>query len=269
MAEIASRPTFREGSFGRFDSLRVIEVPAGLALLGALSAGAGVSLLRSTGSAWRVARLLAAAPEVPLPDLVTAARDGSSSGYVRTHGRISSVEEFPDESQRPLVFRRTRIERSDGSEHGWRQMNEQRLAVPFGIEERGSYVEIDADVLGDGLVVVPREATGMAAEMPPELAAAAGESLPPGTRVRVRIDQISALEHATVAGTMVTGPSGTPRLTAGMGRPLILTTVEPQAAMRLLAATGRRRVVLAGALLVVGLGLLATAIVVALLPGPT
>ena len=104
--------------------------------------------------------------------------------------------------------------------------------------------------------------------MPPELAADAGGPLPPETPVRVRIDQISAVEHATVAGVVVAGEDGTPRLTAGLGRPLILTTVEPAAAMRLLAAGSRRRVQAAGALLVVGLGFLATALVAALLPAP-
>lgn len=239
-----------------------------LALLGAVSLGAGIWLLRSTGSAWRVARLLAVAPQVPLADVVASARSGAAPRYVRTHGRISSVEEFPDETQRPLVYRRTRLERGDGTERGWQTLNERRLAVDFGIEERGTYLDIDADALGDGLVVVPREAKGLASEMPPELAADAGSPLPPETPVRVRIDQISAVEHATVAGVAVAGENGVARLTAGLGRPLILTTVEPEAAMRLLAAGGHRRVIAAGACLVVGLGFLAVAVVAALLPGP-
>lgn len=237
-----------------------------LGMAAAASLGAGIWLLRSMGPAWRVARLLGAAPEVPLPELVAAAGNGAAPRYVRTHGRISSAEEFPDETQRPLVFRRTRLERGDGTERGWRTLNERRLAVDFGIEERGTYLAIDADALGDGLVVVPREAKGIASEMPAELAADAGELLPPETPVRVRIDQISAVEHATVAGIVVPRPDGTPRLTAGLGRPLILTTVEPDAAMRLLASGGRRRVLAAGALLVIGLGFLATAAVAALLP---
>lgn len=246
----------------------MIALAALLALLGAVSLGAGTWLLRTIGTAWRIGRLLAVAPEVPLADVVAAARTGAAPRYLRTHGRISSVEEFPDETQRPLVFRRTRLERGDATDRGWQTLNERRLAVDFGIEERGTYMDIDVDALGDGLVVVPREAKGLASEMPPELAADAGDPLPPQTPVRVRIDQISAVEHATVAGVVVVGANGTPRLTAGLGRPLILTTVEPEAAMRLLAAGGRRRVITAGALLVVGLGFLAAAAVTALLPAP-
>jgi hypothetical protein len=240
-----------------------------LALLGAASLAAGAWLLRSTGNAWRVARVLAAARDVPLSEVVataTALKQAGESRYLRTHGRISSEEEFPDETERPLVFRRTRLERADTrAERGWRTLDDQRLAVPFGIEERGAYLEVDADALGDGLVVVPRQATGLAAEMPPELAAVAGADLPGDTQVRVRIEQISAVEHATVAGVVVRNPDGTLRITAGMGRPLILTTVEPSAAMRLLAGDSRRRVVAAAVTLVVGAGLVATAVAVALL----
>lgn len=234
-----------------------------LALLGAASLAAGAWLLRSTGNAWRVARVLATAPDVPLAEVVAAG--GLRPRYLRTHGRISSDEEFPDESQRPLVFRRTRLQRGDGTDRGWRTLDEQRLAVPFRIEERGAFLDVDADALGDGLVVMPREAKGVAADMPAELAAAAGEPLPAETPVRVRIDQISAVEHATVAGVVERGPDGTLRITAGMGRPLILTTVEPAAAMRLLAADGRRRVVAAAVTLVAGAGLLVMAAAVALL----
>jgi hypothetical protein len=241
-----------------------------LALLGAASLAVGAWLLSSTGNAWRVARVLAAARDVPLAEVVAAAGAvgaGGSGGrrYLRTHGRVSSAEEFPDETQRPLVFRRTRLQRSDASERDWRTLDEQRLAVPFGIEERGAYLEVDVDALGDGLVVVPREARGLAAEMPPELAAAAGAPLPGDTPVRVRIDQISAVEHATVAGVVERGPDGSLRITAGMGRPLILTTVEPGAAMRLLASGSRRRVVAAAVSLAAGAGLVAMAVAAALL----
>jgi hypothetical protein len=55
--------------------------------------------------------------------------------------------------------------------------------------------------------------------------------------------------------------AGAPRMTAGMGRPLVLTTLEPSAAMRLLAAGRRGRVILAASLLVGGLGSLAGAVI--------
>jgi hypothetical protein len=61
------------------------------------------------------------------------------------------------------------------------------------------------------------------------------------------------------------GPDG-PMLTAGLGRPLILSTLDPAAAMRLLAGDGRRMVILASVALIAGLGWLALALV-ALLAG--
>jgi hypothetical protein len=229
-----------------------------------LLAGVGVTLvglagllLSSLGAAWRVARVLGSTRDVPL-----AAVAQSAGRYVRTHGRIASEEEFPDEAQRPLVFRRTRVQvrRPRGD---WDTLIDDRQAVPFSIEERGGALEIDVDALGDGLVVVPRIAEGVASELPPSLSAEMPASLAPTAAVRVRIDQVSAVEHATVAG-LVEGRGEAVRLTAGSGRPLIVTTVAPDAAMRLLASEHRRRVAAATVLIVAGLGCLAAALVTAL-----
>jgi hypothetical protein len=228
-----------------------------LAGIGLLLVGATGLLLRSVGSAWRVARVLGSATEVPLSSI------GDATGrYVKTHGRIESDEEFPDEHQRPLVFRRTRVQHA-ASGHRWETLNDDRVAVPFWIEERGDSLAIDVDALGDGLIVVPRIAEGVASELPSSLAMDVPPTLDPTDPVRVRIDQISAVEHATVAGLVQSTPAGH-RITAGSGRPLILTTVAPDAAMRLLASEHRRRVVGAAAIGVAGLGFLAAAVVAAL-----
>ena len=236
-----------------------------LAVAGVAMLAVGALLLRRTGSAYRVARLLAVAPQVELGEIAALADAGPDRRwYVRTHGRISSDEDFPDELNRPLVFRRRRLERADGR-GAWHVLDEERLAVPFGIEDRQSFVAVDVDALGDGLVVVPRESAGTAAELPPEITDPLPERLDPTTPVRLRIDQVSAVEHATVCGVPDHGPDGGPRLTAGLGRPLILSVVEPDAAMRLLAAGRRGTVLLAGACLVCGLGLVALALVALLL----
>jgi hypothetical protein len=81
----------------------------------------------------------------------------------------------------------------------------------------------------------------------------------------LRVEQVSAVEHAWVAGVPSIGPDGQPRLSAGLGRPLILTPLEPSAAMRVLAAGGRGRVVAAAFLLGSGLSLLVLGVVTALL----
>lgn len=244
-----------------FDSRRgwgglVIALLAGCGALALVAAS--ILALRRVGVGYRVARSLAAAPSVTLGEAISLAAAAQGS-YVRTTGRISSDEDFPDESQRPLVFRRQRIERLD-PDRRWRIVEEERLAVPFGIEDRASFVAVDLDALGEGLVVIPRESTGTAAELPPDVLAALPEKLDRGTPLRVRVDQLSAVEHATVCGVLVTSPTG-PIMTAGAGRPLVLSTLETPAAMRLLAA-GHRAEVMAAALLLMGaLGLVAITVV--------
>jgi hypothetical protein len=224
--------------------------------VGALAAGA--FLLNRGGPGYRVGRLLAAAPELSLQEVRDAAHSGKAR-YVRTHGRISSDEEFPDENDRPLVYRRQRLQRV-AERGGFIDVDDERLAVPFGLEDRGVFVALDVDALGEGLVVVPRVAEGTAAELPPAFAARVPD-LDRATRVRLRVEQVSAVEQATAAGVPGLGPDGLPRLSSGLGRPLILTPLEPDAAMRVLAAERRSTVRVAAALLVGGLALLAVAVV--------
>jgi len=220
---------------------------------------AGWAALSSIGPRFRVGRLLAAAPQVSLADahaLATAA----TPRYVRVHGRISSAEEFPDENDRPLVYRRRRLLVADGPT-GWTVVGDEREAVPFGVEERGIYVAVDATSLDIGLVVIPREAEGRVADLPAELTA----DLDPAAAGRLLIEQVSAVEHAFVCGVPRAGPSGEVVMSDGLGRPLILTTLEVGAAMRILARGHRRRVWLAAGLLIGGLLAPVVALLVAIL----
>ncbi len=233
-------------------------IAAVLAILALACLATAVVLLRGVGPGYRVARLLAATPQIALAEAVELASAGSAR-YVRVTGRLSSDEEFPDEHDRPLVYRRTRIEIGDGR-GGWRTVASDSEAVPFGIEARSAYLAVDAADLGEGLVVVPREAVGHVRDLGPELAQ--GED--PETPSRLVVEQISAVEHAVVAGVPRLDAEGRPSIGAGLGRPLILTTVEVPAAMRLLARGRRGRVVAAGVALA-GAAALGIAAVVAFL----
>jgi hypothetical protein len=232
-----------------------------LTILAVLAMLAGIALLMRLGTAWRVGRLLAAAPVVELSEAARMARDGEVA-YIRTHGRVSSDEEFPDESQRPLVYRRRRLQHREGRGR-WRTLDDDRVAVPFGLEDRQTFVALDADALGDGLVAVPRVSEGTFSEIPAGAIAAPLPAMAPGTPVRLIVEQVSAVEHASAAGVPGLGPDGEPRLSSGLGRPLIVTPLEPDAAMRVLAAGRRWEVRAAAALLVAGPLLLAAAFVVA------
>ncbi|MFV2063715.1 MAG: hypothetical protein ACC726_09400 [Chloroflexota bacterium] len=235
-----------EGSFG---SLRATRMMGLLIVLAGLSIGAiGILLLRRSGSGWRIGRLLSAAPRVSLEEAVEAARHGDVS-YVSLHGRVDSDEEFPGDNDKPLVFRRRRLQRDSGRS-GWSTFDDERLAVPFRLVERGERVEIDGDALGDGLVVVPRISVGVASDLTPEASSSTLPDLPPDTPVRLRIDQVSAVDHATAAGVPRLRPDGSVLLSAGMGRPLILTTLDPDEAMRVLASEHRSQLLVGAGLLV-------------------
>ena len=236
---------------------------AALAICGIALFVAGALALRSMGSGYRIGRLLAATPMVSIDEAIAMAPAGPTR-YVRVSGRISSDEEFPDDQDRPLVFRRTRIELAapDGK---WRVVFDDREAVPFGIETRSSFLGIDGAALGEGLVVIPRESVGVADDLPETLSANVPAGTDPQTPTRLVIEQLSAVEHATAAGVPVLR-DGLPTLTTGLGRPLIITSLEQPAAMRLLAHGRRGRLVAGAVLLVAGLGLLALA-AVALLVG--
>ena len=217
---------------------------AQLLIFAALGCLAGtLGLLWTLGPRYRVARLLAATPSVSIEEARALAN--GRPNYVKLTGRISSDEEFPDEHDRPLVFRRKRIE--TGGPGRWRTVADEREAVPFGVEARDVFIGVDSAAIGVGLVAIPREATGRLADLPADLGATSADSAP-DTPARLLIEQLSAVEHATVCGTPVLR-DGQPTMTAGTGRPLIVTTLEVPAAMRLLAAGGRLRVVLAAGLL--------------------
>ncbi len=219
---------------------------------GAFALLAGVAVLLSFGSRYRVGRLLAATPKVSVDEAIRLAEYGTPR-YIRVDGRLDSAEDFPDEHEQPLVYRRRSLQLRQRGQ--WRSFDEHLEAVPFEIREGLGGIAIDHDALRHGLVVLPRESEGTAGEIP--------DTVPPGTRpetpARMRVEQISSVEHAIVLGVPVRDGDGA-RLTAGLGRPLVLTTLEVPEAMRVLGG-GRRRalaaVILLGAgLAVTGLGLL-------------
>lgn len=220
-------------------------------LAGLVALAVGAAVLRSFGPRYRVGRLLAATPTVTVAEAVAAA--GGSPRYLRIAGRIDAEDEFEDEHHRPLVLRRTRLEVRDGRD--WRVIDERRESVPFEVREGLDTIAIDADSLDAGLVVVPRESTGTAADVPDRVPA----DLPAQTPVRLRVDQVSSVEHAVVAGVPSAGPDGAVRMTAGRGRPLILTTLEPDEAMRVLAGGGTRRPLVAAISFAIGLVLVTVA----------
>lgn len=222
-----------------------------LVLIGFVSGVAGVALLRRSGASWRIGRLLSAAPRWSLADAAAVAARGEQA-YVRLHGRIDSDEEFPGDDDKPLVFRRRRLQRQVRHWTGrsvWQTFDDERLAVPFRLSERGEHVAIDVAALGDGLVVIPRVSMGVAADLSADGASGPLPPLPPETPVTLRIEQVSAVDHGTACGVPQLTPAGETVLGPGLGRPLILTALDLDEAMRVLGAEQRSSLLVAGGLL--------------------
>jgi hypothetical protein len=225
-----------------------------------LSAGlialvAGVLVLRTYGPRYRVGRLLATTP-----DVTVAQARGIAAGpprYVRIQGRIDAEDEFEDEHHRPLVFRRTQFQLQRNRR--WETFEDDRKRVPFEIREGLDSIAIDDGALDAGLVVIPRESVGTAADIGDRIPAGTA----PATPARLWIEQVSSVEHAIAAGVPVLDATGTPRLTAGLGRPLVMTTLEPTEAMRVLGEGDRTRPLVAVLCLAAGFLLITIGVVLA------
>jgi hypothetical protein len=264
-------PTCRGGSFGPFHARRTVGATAGariravtpliLIVPGVLALVGGIVILRSFGPAYRVARLLAATPVLPLPEVIALA-DGPER-YVGVEGRIDAEDPFEDENHRPLVLRRTRLAVRSGQ--GWRTVDEQREAVPFEVREGLDGLAVDGDALDAGLVVMPRESVGTAADVMDRVPA----DTPPEREVRLRVEHVSAIDHAVVIGVPRRAADGLVRMTAGRGRPLILSTMGSDEAMRVLAGGDGRRTLAAAISLGAGLVLLTVGLAWALLGAMT
>jgi hypothetical protein len=224
-------------------------VGLGLAVL-----AAGLGILLSFGHRYRVGRLLATAPLVTVAEAVRLAGEATPR-YVRIEGRIDSEQEFEDADHRPLVLRRTRIDARTAFGGLWRAVEDGIEAVPFQLNEGLDSIAIDESGLRDGLVVVPRESVGVAGDLDDRLPA----EVPRNTPTRVTIEQVSSIEHAIVLGLPVTDGAGQPRMTAGLGRPLVLTTLEIPEAMRILTGGAILRARIAAGFLVAGATLLLVA----------
>lgn len=218
-----------------------------LIAVGVAALVAGWLLVQRLGARARVGRILAATPVVPVDEAVRLA--AGAPRYVAVGGRLDSDHAFLDEHDRPLVLRRSRLELRSGSR--WQTVTDRRELVPFGLAGGLAAIAVDGDSLDEGLIVVPRQSEGEAGEIPDHLP----DGTAPTTPVRLRVELLSTVDHALALGVPTLGPDGEPILRAGLGRPLILTTLEPAEAMRLLAADHRTST-RAGAVLMAG-GLMA------------
>jgi hypothetical protein len=234
-AAITSRSTRRVGSFGLLipgDRHAVCNhrpvIPLVLVVAGGLAVAAGWLLMRRLGPGARLGRIIAATPVVPIARARELAERGTVR-YVGVTGRVDAEEPFEDESGRPLVLRRSRLELRQGD--SWRAVEDRREVVPFEISEGLDRIAVAGDELDEGLVIVTRESEGIGADIPDRVP----PGTPPATPARLRLDLLSSVDHALVLGVPGSDPARGPILRAGLGHPLVLTNLEPAEAMRLMA----------------------------------
>jgi len=209
------------------------------------------------GPRYRVGALLAASQIVSIAEAIALA--GGPPRYVQVHGRVDSETDFEDDAHRPLVFRRTRLQLRDRSR--WVDLDDRRERVQFAIREGLDSIAIDDAALEDGLVVVLRESAGTAADVADRVPAGTD----PGTPVRLRIEQVSSVEHAIAVGVPGLDAVGTPRISAGLGRPLILATMDRADALRVLAEGHPHQPILVAVTMVGGTALVAAGLAWALI----
>ncbi|HSW42513.1 MAG TPA: hypothetical protein VLM76_08395 [Patescibacteria group bacterium] len=224
--------------------------PLAVIVAGLASIAIGTLLLRTYGPRVRVGRLLAVTPSVSVDEARQMAIAGVRR-YVRLSGRLDADDEFRDENHRPLVFRRRRLETRRG--RGWRLLDERVESVPFWLGQGLVAIDVDVRALDVGLVTLARESVGTVDEAGGALEPGVWAGLAPSAVVRLRIEQLSSVEHATVLGMPVAMPDGRVAITAGTGRPLVVCTLGRDEAMRVLAGGTRVLPVLAAVTLVGGL----------------
>ena len=228
---------------------------------GLLALAIGVLVLRSFGPNFRIGRLLSSTPIVTLAEARQLA--AGPPRYVAISGRIDAEDEFEDDAHRPLVLRRARLQLRRGRR--WQTVDEHVESVPFQVNEGLDSIAIDVTSLADGLIVVQRESVGTAADAPDRVP----DGTLPTTPLRLRVEQVSSVEHAIAVGVPVVDAAGAVALTGGLGRPLILTTLERDEAMRVLTSGDTRRPIIAAIAMVIGLTLLAVGLAWALLGAAT
>src|SRR3954465_5405955 len=125
-AAMTSKPTRRVGSFGRLipeagstgpgdrRGYHRPVIPLLLVVAGLVAVVAGWWLLRGMGTRGRIGRIVAATHVAEVGRGVGLA-GGGRPRYVGVGGRLDAEAPWEDESGRPLVFRRSSLERRDGS----------------------------------------------------------------------------------------------------------------------------------------------------------
>lgn len=230
-----------------------------LLVAGGLVAALGASLIRSSGANTSAGRRLAGAPAVALPELIERAENGQLPRTpVRVEGRVRCADPLTGEGGDPLALVHRDVEVQDPSGY-WRTVERLRDARIIDLWQRSASVQLDLTRIAEPLIAIPRVWEGSPDELDAGLQPAIARLAADGPRphqARSTTRQVMLVDHLIVLADPAREPDGRLRLDPPPGGYLV-SNVELDVAMRLLAGPNRARM-LAG----FGVALVGVAVVI-------
>jgi hypothetical protein len=220
-------------------------VTLALVLLGVAVFAAGIAAVRMSGAWSSIARRLGGAREIRVGDLVAASE--LPSRPVRVVGRIRCGEPLVTERDERLVavHRDVEIRLPDGS---WRTVERLRESRGFDLWDHDGSTAVDPALAAEPLVTIPHVWRGSPDELTDERYRAAIGRIEAEhgtvTAARSITRMVSVVERLQVLAVPARDPDGTLTLVPPRDG-FVISTLELDAAMRLLAGP-RRRLLLAG-----------------------
>jgi hypothetical protein len=235
-------------------------VPLLALVLGAGVVVLGILAIRASGANTGAGRRLAGAPAISLRELHERVDRGSPPRTaVRVEGRVRCRDPLTDEHGNPLALVHRDVEVQDATGR-WRTVERLRDARGIDLWERSTSVPLDLSDVAEPLIAIPRVWEGTTADLPSALQPAVQRLLASGGQpaaARSTTRQVMLVDHLIVLAEASRDPSGALRLDPPPGG-FLVSTVELDVAMRLLAGPHRRRMLagyaigLLGALIVIG-----------------
>ena len=230
----------------------------GILALGIGAVASGAWLIRSSGANPRLGRRLASAPPFALPELAElAVADRLPRGPVRVNGRVRCADPIRSDDGDRVAARHRDVEvrLPDGR---WRVIERLREARLIDLWERTSSVGIDLSLAAEPLVTFPLVWSGSPDELGPAFQGAIERVALDGSRptaARSTTREVTLVDPLTVLAVPTRAPDGRLRLVPPDGG-FLVTAVELETAMRLLAGPHRSRMLTGYAVGLLGLALL-------------
>lgn len=230
-------------------------IPLLAILAGIVGIAAGAVLVRASGADTATGRRLAGARAIPLGEVVSrSAEDRLPTEAVRLEGRVRCADPIRTADGDRLAARHRDVEvrLPDGT---WRRIERLREARVIDLWERTASIRLDLAAVAEPIITIPHVWEGTAAELGPDYRGAVERvvteaGMPTGARAVTR--QVTLVDQLIVLAHVSRGPDGRPRLDLPGGG-MLVSTVDLDTAMRLLAGPNRTPMLVGYAVAVVGL----------------